>query len=337
MASVPWFFSRKIGIDLGTANTLIYVKGKGIVLNEPSVVAIRKDTGQVLAGGTKAQQMIGRAPDYIALIRPMQDGVVSNFNITKIMLREFISRIYPVRSPFPLHAVVSVSLDVTEIEKRAVLEAARQAGAKTVYLVENSIAGAMGINLPIEENEANMIVDIGGGTSEAAVITLGGIVSKNCVRLGGEQFNSAIRYYIRKKYSFLVGERTAEEIKIKIGSALRSSGKQQLQVRGIDLVRRMPGKLMLDSREIADVLSELVASIVKAVKKTLENTPAELINDIIVNGITMTGGGALLKDLHQAIAKETKIAVSLAENPLDSVALGTGKMLSSLDLLKNLA
>lgn len=337
MASVPWFFSGKIGIDLGTANTLIYVKGRGIVLKEPSVVAIRKDTGRVLAVGTKAQQMIGRAPDYIALIRPIQDGVVSNFNITKVMLREFISRVCPVRSLFPLHAVVSVSLDVTEIEKRAVLEAARQAGAKAVYLVENSIAGAMGINLPIEENEANIIVDIGGGTSEAAVITLGGIVSKNCVRLGGEQFNSAIRHYIRKKYSFLVGERTAEEIKIKIGSALHTASKQQLEVRGTDLVRRMPGRLLLDSWEIADVLSELVASIVKSIKKTIEDTPAELINDIIVNGIIMTGGGALLKDLPQAIAKETKIAVSLAENPLDSVVLGTGKMLSSLDLLKNLA
>jgi rod shape-determining protein MreB len=337
MPSTAWFFSRKIGIDLGTANTLIYVKGRGIVLKEPSVVAIRRDTGQVLAVGSRAQKMIGRAPENIVLIRPMRDGVVSNFDITKKMLREFISRVYPGRFPFPLQAVVSVSLDVTEIEKRAVLEAARQAGARTVYLVENSIAGAMGINLPIEENEANMLVDIGGGTSEAAVITLGGIVSKNCVRLGGEEFNSAIRHYIRKKYNFLVGERTAEEIKIKIGSALHTSAKQQLEVRGMDLVRRMPGRIMLNSWEITDVLSELVASIIKAVKKTLEDTPVELINDIIVNGITITGGGALLKDLHRAITKETKIAVSLAENPLDSVAMGTGKILSSLDLLRKLA
>ena len=337
MPSTAWFFSRKIGIDLGTANTLIYVKGRGIVLKEPSVVAIRRDTGQVLAVGSRAQKMIGRAPENIVLIRPMRDGVVSNFDITKKMLREFISRVYPGRFSFPLQAVVSVSLDVTEIEKRAVLEAARQAGARTVYLVENSIAGAMGINLPIEENEANMLVDIGGGTSEAAVITLGGIVSKNCVRLGGEEFNSAIRHYIRKKYNFLVGERTAEEIKIKIGSALHTSAKQQLEVRGMDLVRRMPGRIMLNSWEITDVLSELVASIIKAVKKTLEDTPVELINDIIVNGITITGGGALLKDLHRAITKETKIAVSLAENPLDSVAMGTGKILSSLDLLRKLA
>lgn len=337
MPSTAWFFSRKIGIDLGTANTLIYVKGRGIVLKEPSVVAIRRDTGQVLAVGSRAQKMIGRAPENIVLIRPMRDGVVSNFDITKKMLREFISRVYPGRFSFPLQAVVSVSLDVTEIEKRAVLEAARQAGARTVYLVENSIAGAMGINLPIEENEANMLVDIGGGTSEAAVITLGGIVSKNCVRLGGEEFNSAIRHYIRKKYNFLVGERTAEEIKIKIGSALHTSAKQQLEVRGTDLVRRMPGRIMLNSWEITDVLSELVASIIKAVKKTLEDTPVELINDIIVNGITITGGGALLKDLHRAITKETKIAVSLAENPLDSVAMGTGKILSSLDLLRKLA
>lgn len=337
MSSTSWFFSRKIGIDLGTANTLIYLEGRGIVLKEPSVVAVRRDTGEVLAVGARAHKMIGRVPENTVIIRPMQDGVVANFDLTQKMLREFISRVYPRRSPFPLQAVVSVSLDVTEIEKRAILEAARQAGARTVYLVENSIAGAMGINLPIEENEANMLVDIGGGTSEAAVITLGGIVSKNCVRLGGGEFNSAIRHYIRKKYNFLVGEGTAEEVKIKIGSALQSSGRQQLEVRGIDLVRRMPGRLMLDSGEITDVLFELVASIVNAIKKTLEDTPVELINDIIVNGITMTGGGALLKDLQQAITKETKIAVSLAENPLDSVVLGTGKMLSSLDLLKKLA
>ena len=337
MLSTSWFFSRKIGIDLGTANTLIYVKGRGIVLKEPSVVAVWKDTGQVLDVGTGAQKMIGRVPENIAIIRPMRDGVVSNFDITKKMLREFISRVYPRRFPFPLQAVVSVSLDVTEIEKKAVLEAVRQAGARAVYLVENSIAGAVGINLPIEENEAIMLVDIGGGTSEAAVITLGGIVSKNCVRLGGEQFNSAIRHYIRKKYNFLVGERTAEEVKIKIGSALHTPGKQQLEVRGTDLMRRMPGKLILDSWEITDVLSELVASIIQAIKKTLEATPVELINDIIANGIIMTGGGALLKDLHRAITKETKIAVSLAENPLDSVAMGTGKMLSSLEMLKKLA
>ncbi|MEW5919608.1 MAG: rod shape-determining protein [Bacillota bacterium] len=336
MSFISGLFSRNIGIDLGTANTLIYAKGKGIILREPTVVAIQRKTGYVLSAGGEAQKMIGRTPEDILIVKPIRDGAISNFHATKTMLREFISRIYPRRSPFPLHAVVSVSLDVTEIEKRAVIEATRQAGAKTVYLVENSIAGAMGINLPIEDNSANMIVDIGGGTSEAAVIALGGIVSKNCLRLGGEQFNDAIIQYIRKKYNFLVGERTAEDIKIKIGSAYSSSQNQPMEVRGTDLVSRMPGKLSLNSREIANVLSEIIESIIKVIKKTLEETPVELMTDIMSKGIVMTGGGALLTGFPDIVEKTTRLPVSLAEHPLDSVALGTGKMLSSMTLLKKI-
>ncbi len=329
-------FSKKLGIDLGTANTLIYVKGKGIVLKEPSVVAVQRGTGHVLAAGEDAYRMIGRTPADIIILRPIQDGVISNFETTKIMLRAFISRLYP-RFHLPLSAVVSVSLDVTEIEKRAVIEATRQAGIKKVYLVENSMAGAMGVDIPIEENYANMLVDIGGGTSEAVVIALGGIVSKNCIRLGGDQFNETISKYIRKKHNFLVGERTAEYVKIQIGSAIQSTSKQHLEIGGADLKNRMPGKLTLNSWEVGEVLSELISAITRIIKKTLEDTPVELITDIMDRGIVLTGGGALLQGLPQVVKEATNIPVYLAEHPLDSVSLGTGKMLSSMAMLKKLA
>lgn len=330
--------SRNIGIDLGTVTTIIYVKGKGILLREPSVVALKQGTNQVLAAGKQAYAMIGRTPEDIVIVKPIRDGVISNFNTTKMMLRNFIGRIYPLRlHPFPLNAVVSVSVDVTEIEKRAVIEAARQAGVKNVYLVENSLAGAMGIDLPIEENHANMIVDIGGGTTECAVIALGGIVSKNSIRLGGEHFSDAISQYVRKKYNFLVGERTSEEVKIQIGAALQKLPGQNMEVLGTDLSSRMPGRLIINSSEIGEVLFELVDTIIKMIKKTLEETPVELITDLMEKGIIMTGGGALLKDISSVIAEEINIPVSLVEYPLDSVALGTGKMLASMNLLKKLA
>lgn len=334
MSFISGLFSRNIGIDLGTANTLIYARGKGIILREPTVVAIHKKSGEVMAAGTAAKQMIGRTPDDIVVIKPIRDGVIANFHTTKAMLQEFISRIYPRSSPFPLNVVISTSLDVTEIEKRAVLEATRQAGAKKVYLVENSIAGAIGMNMPIEDNVATMIVDIGGGTSEAAVIALGGIVSKNCLRIGGEQFNDAAGNYIRKKYNFLVGERTAEEVKMKIGAAYLSGGNNQIiEVRGTDLVSRLPGKLSLNTGEIAQVFGEIIANIIRIIKKTIEETPVELMTDIMGKGIVMTGGGALLSGLPELVAEETRLPVFLAEHPLDSVALGTGKMLSSMATL----
>lgn len=336
---VTGLFSRNIGVDLGTVTTLVYVKGKGIVLREPSVVALERGTDKILAAGKEAYAMIGRTPEDIVIVKPIRDGVISNFNTTKIMLQEFFSRIYPGRLRLtPLNAIVSVSLDVTEIEKRAVIEAARQAGAKKVYLVENSIAGAIGINLPIVENCANMVVDLGGGTSEAAVIALGGIVTKNTARLGGEHFNKAISSYLRKKYNFLVGERTAEKIKINIGNALQANAmKQKMEVMGTNLSNRMPGKLFVDSCETGELLSSQVNSLTKMIIKTLEETPVELVTEIMDKGIILTGGGALLKNLTGVFADETNIPVTVAEYPMDSVALGTGKMLSALHLWKKLA
>lgn len=335
MALHPRFLFRSIGIDLGTANTLIYVKGKGIVLKEPSVVALRRN--KVLAVGEEAKRMIGRTPAEIVIVRPIKHGVIANFDIAKVMLQHFLSKIYRRRSIlFPLDVVISVSLSATEIEKRAVLEALKQAGAKNAFLIENSLAGAMGVNLPVEENSANMIVDIGGGTSEAAVISLGGIVSKQSIRIGGDEMNEAIRNYLKKKYNFLVGEKTAEAIKINIGSALQTPEQQPMKIKGTDLVSRMPKVITVKPREIKESLSEFVALIINAVRKTLEDTPIELAADIMDKGIIMTGGGSLLKGVDKVIAGEVKMPVYVAENPYDSVALGLGKILSSINLLKKL-
>ncbi len=338
MALYRGFLSRNIGIDLGSANTLIYVKGKGIVLKEPSVLALGKRTGKVLAVGENAQKMIGRTPGDIIIVKPVRDGVISNFHTTKIMLQHFFSKIFGRGSFFlPLRAIVSVSLEVTEIEKRAVAEAVKQAGAKEVYLVENSIAGALGLNLPIEENTANMIIDVGGGTSEAAVISLGGIVCKTSIRLGGDELNEAVSSFLRKKYKFLIGERTAEDIKIKVGLASPFFQKEHLEIMGSDLVTGMPKKIIVIFPEIGRVLFEQISLIVRTVQTTLEQTPVSLIPDIIDNGIIMTGGGALLKGLQNLVAQETKMNVYLADNCLDSVALGVGKMLSNMALLKRIS
>lgn len=332
------FLSRNIGIDLGSANTMIYMKGKGIVLREPSVLALRKGTGKVLAVGSNAQKMIGRTPEDIVIVKPVRDGVISNFHTTRIMLKHFFSKIFRRHSIFfPLRAIVSVSLEVTEIEKRAVIEAVKQAGAKEVYLVENSIAGALGTNMPIEENTANMIVDIGGGTSEVAVISLGGIICKNSLRLGGDKLNEVIISFIRREFNFLIGERTAETIKLKIGLASPPPQQKHLAIMGNDLVTRLPRQLILNASDINKILLEQLSIIVKTVKRTLEEMPVSLIPDILDNGITMTGGGALLGGLRSLLAEETKMPVFLAENCLDSVALGTGKMLSSLALLKRIS
>ncbi len=336
MAFSRIFLSRNIGIDLGSANTLIYVKGKGIVLREPSVLALEKRTEKVLAVGESARKMIGKTPEDIIIIKPVRDGAISNFHTTKIMLQHFFKKLFRHRSLFfPLRAVVSVSLEVTEIEKKAVMEAVKQAGAKEVYLVENSIAGALGANMPIEENTANMIVDVGGGTSEVAVISLGGIVCKNSVRLGGDELNQTIINFIKKKYNFLIGEKSAEEIKIKIGLA-SSLQKEYLEVMGNDLVTRMPQKINVRVPEIGRVLFEQISLIIKAVKTTLEQTPVALIPDIMENGIILTGGGALLEGFPNLLAEETKMNVSLTENCLDTIALGAGKMLSSMALLKRI-
>ncbi|MDO9535078.1 MAG: rod shape-determining protein [Bacillota bacterium] len=337
MAFLTRFFSRNIGIDLGTANTLVYVKGKGIVLREPSVVAIRRDTGSILAVGEEAKKMIGRTPGNIVAIRPMKDGVIADFDVTQIMLRHFISKAYRRRAFFLPQVVVCVPSGVTEVEKRAVLDATKQAGAKEAFLIEEPMAAAIGAGLPVEEPTGSMIVDIGGGTSEVAVISLGGIVTSQSIRVGGDEMDDAIITYIKKTYNLMIGERTAEEVKIKIGSAHRIDEEQHLEIRGRDLVTGLPKVLTISSWEIESALSEPVTAILETIKTTLERTPPELAADIMEKGIVMTGGGALLKGLDKLIAEETGMPVFLAENPLDCVVLGTGKALSAIDLLRRVS
>lgn len=337
MAFNTRFFSRNIGIDLGTANTLVYVKGKGVVLREPSVVAIRKDTGSILAVGEEAKRMIGRTPGNIVAIRPMKDGVIADFDVTQIMLRHFIAKAYHHRSLFLPLVVVCVPSGVTEVEKRAVLDATKQAGAKEAFLIEEPMAAAIGAGLPVEEPTGSMIVDVGGGTSEVAVISLGGIVSSRSLRVGGDEMDEAIINYIKKTYNLMIGERTAEEVKIRIGSAFRITDEEHMEIRGRDLVTGLPKVLTISSWEIEAALAEPVSAIMETIKITLERTPPELAADIMEKGIIMSGGGSLLKGLDKLIAEETGMPVYLAENPLDCVVLGTGKALSTIELLRRVA
>lgn len=337
MAFLAGFFSRNIGIDLGTANTLVYVKGKGIVLREPSVVAIRRDTGTILSVGEEAKRMIGRTPGNIIAIRPMKDGVIADFDVTQIMLRHFIAKSYRRRAIFLPQVVVCVPSGVTEVEKRAVLDATKQAGAKEAFLIEEPMAAAIGAGLPVEEPTGSMIVDVGGGTCEVAVISLGGIVNSQSIRVGGDELDEAIINYIKKTYNLMIGERTAEEIKIRIGSAYRLAEEEYLEIRGRDLVNGLPKILSIGAWEIQSALLEPVTAILETIKITLERTPPELAADIMEKGIVMTGGGALLKGLDKLIIEETGMPVYLAENPLDCVVLGTGKALTAIDLLKRVS
>jgi rod shape-determining protein MreB len=337
MAFLAGFFSRNIGIDLGTANTLVYVRGKGIVLREPSVVAIRRDTGTILSVGEEAKRMIGRTPGNIIAIRPMKDGVIADFDVTQIMLRHFIAKSYRRRAIFLPQVVVCVPSGVTEVEKRAVLDATKQAGAKEAFLIEEPMAAAIGAGLPVEEPTGSMIVDVGGGTSEVAVISLGGIVNSQSIRVGGDEMDDAIINYIKKTYNLMIGERTAEEIKIKIGSAFRLTEEETLEIRGRDLVTGLPKILGIGSWEIQSALMEPVSAILETIKITLERTPPELAADIMEKGIVMTGGGALLKGLDKLIIEETGMPVYLAENPIDCVVLGTGKALTAIELLKRVS
>jgi len=328
------FFSRDIGIDLGTANTLVFVKGKGIVLREPSVVAIRRDSGTVLAVGEEAKRMIGRTPGNIVAIRPMKDGVIADFDITQTMLRHFIAKAYKRRAIFKAHVVVCVPSGVTEVEKRAVIDATKQAGAKEAFLIEEPMAAAIGAGLPVEEPTGSMIVDIGGGTTEVAIISLGGIVTSRSIRVGGDEMDEAITQYIKKNYSLMIGERTAEEIKITIGTACRDEQVRTMEIRGRDLISGLPKTQEITDREIEQALADPVASILDAIKITLEKSPPELAADIMDKGIVMTGGGALLHGLDKLVARETSMPVYLAENPLDCVALGAGKALTEIELLR---
>jgi rod shape-determining protein MreB len=327
-------FIRDIGIDLGTANTLVHMKEKGVVLREPSVVAINNNTGEVLSVGLDAKNMIGRTPGNITAIRPMKDGVIANFQITQGMLRYFIRKAIGKNKIIRARVVVCVPSGVTEVEKRAVIDATLQAGAKEAYLIEEPMAAAIGAGLPVEEPTGSMVVDIGGGTSEVAVISLGGIVVSRSLRIAGDELDDAIVNYVKKEYNLMIGERTAEDIKIKIGSAYPVSDEQKYNISGRDLVTGLPRDLPITSGEIREALSETVNAIVDSIRFTLEKTPPELAADVMEKGIMLTGGGALLKGLDKLIFEETGIPVNIAEYPLDCVAIGTGTVLEELEMLK---
>jgi rod shape-determining protein MreB len=329
-------FSSDLAIDLGTANSLIYVKGRGIVTSEPSVVAVRKDARngrRVLAVGREAKEMLGRTPGSIVAIRPMKDGVIADFQITEAMLRYFIARAHNRRSLFSPRIVICIPSGITEVEKRAVREAAESAGAREVYLIEEPMAAAIGAGLPITEPSGNMIVDIGGGTTEVAIISLGGIVYSQSVRVGGDKMDEALIQHMKRKYNLLIGERTAETIKCTIGNAYPSDITRTMDVKGRDLVAGLPKTVEVNSDEIRDALSEPVNAIVQAVRNALEKTPPELSADIVDKGIMLAGGGALLKDLDLLLREETGLPVVICDEPLNAVVLGSGKLLLDGQLL----
>lgn len=321
------WFSRDIGIDLGTANTLVYMHGKGIVMREPSVVAVDLKKDEVMAVGTEAKEMIGRTPGSISAIRPLKDGVIADFDVTAAMLRHFIKSALKSTWAQRPRIIVCIPSGVTEVERRAVEDAARQAGAKNVELIAEPMAAALGAGLQVEDAAGCMVVDIGGGTSEIAVISLGDIVTFCSVRTAGDDFDDSIVSYIKKKYNLLVGERTAEDIKITIGSAFPYENEGEMEVKGRNLVDGLPKNITITAEEVREALSDAVTTIVDAIRATLERTPPELSADIITNGIMLTGGGALLRGLDELISRETGIPVHVAENPLDCVVAGTGKCL----------
>jgi rod shape-determining protein MreB len=329
--------SRDLAIDLGTANTLIYIRGQGIVSNEPSVVAVQQDARggrKVLAVGKEAKEMLGRTPGNIVAIRPMKDGVIADFEVTAAMLRHFIQTAHNRRSFVKPRIIIGIPSGITEVEKRAVREAAESAGAREVYLIEQPMAAAIGAGLPITEPSGNMIVDIGGGTSDVAVISLGGIVYSRSVRVAGDKMDEAIIQHIKRKYNLLIGERTAEQIKMNIGTAYPTEEELTMDVKGRDLVAGVPRTIPVSSSEIREALSEPVNGIVEAVKVTLERTPPELAGDIADRGIVLAGGGALLKNLDVLLKEETGLPVFLAEDPLSAVVIGAGKALEEIDILK---
>lgn len=328
------FPARDMAVDLGTANTLVYVRGKGIVLNEPSVVAINTRDGRPLAVGAEAKRMIGRTPSNIQAIRPLKDGVIADFETCERMLRYFIQKVHNSRYGKP-RMVICVPSGITGVEQRAVQEAAEYAGArKPAYIIEEPMAAAIGAGLPIHEPTGNMVVDIGGGTTEVAVISLGGIVTSRSVRIGGDELDQAIISYIKKEYSLALGERTAEEIKIALGSAVELEEELQAEIRGRDLITGLPKTILVSTEEIRKAIEEPIAAIVDAVKVTLDNTPPELSADIMEQGIVLTGGGALLTGLDKRIFQETGMPIIVADNPLDCVVNGSGQTLEEFDALK---
>lgn len=332
--AISGLFSNDMGIDLGTASTLVYVKGQGIVLCEPSVVAIEKGTNHVLAVGEEAKRMLGRTPGSIIAIRPMKDGVIADFEITEAMLRYFINKVHNRRVLVRPRMVIAIPSGITEVEKRAVKDSAERAGAREVYLVEEPIAAAIGVGLPIQEPSGNMIIDIGGGTTEMAVISLADVVFSKSIRIGGDELDEAVILHLRKTYNLLIGERMAEEIKIKIGSAYPLEEEMTMEVRGRDLVAGLPKTVTVSSEEIREALAEPVAAIVEAVRITLERTPPELSADLIERGMVLAGGGGLLKGLDKLLSEQTGLPVHIADDPITAVALGTGVVLSEIKYLK---
>lgn len=329
--------SKDIGIDLGTANTLVYIKGKGVVVREPSVVAIRTDTKEIVAVGESAKLMIGRTPGNVSAIRPMKDGVIADFDITTAMIKYFIKKSQKSRSMFGYHPniMICVPSGITAVEKRAVEDAAKQAGAREARTIEEPFAAAIGANLPVWEPTGSMVVDIGGGTTEVAVISLGGIVTSRSIRVAGDNMDESIIQYIKKAYNLLIGERTAEQLKMEIGSATKMSAAKTLDIRGRDILSGLPKTMTISSDEITEALADTISAIVDAVKITLEKCPPELSADIIDRGIVLTGGGALLANLDVLLKKETGMPVIVADNALDCVAVGTGLALEHLDLYKS--
>jgi rod shape-determining protein MreB and related proteins len=330
-------FTRDLGIDLGTANTLVYVKGRGIVVREPSVVALRTDTKKIVAVGADAKKMIGRTPGNIVAIRPMKDGVIADFETTATMIKYFIRRAQKPRTLFPRHpnVMICVPSGITAVEKRAVEDATKQAGAREAYIIEEPFAAAIGADLPVWEPTGSMVVDIGGGTTEVAVISLGGIVTSRSIRIAGDEMDDAIIAYIKRLYNLMIGERTSEQLKMEIGSAMPLDKVESIEIRGRDLVSGLPKTLAITSDEITEALSDTVNSIIDAVKVTLEKCPPELSADIMDRGIVLTGGGALLRNLDKMLSGETGMPVIVAENPLDCVAIGTGKALDNIHLFKS--
>ena len=330
-------FSNDIGIDLGTANSLVYVKDRGIVLREPSVVAIQTGTNRVLAVGNEAKRMLGRTPGNITAIRPMKDGVIADFEITEAMLRYFIRKVQSNRMMVRPRIIISVPSGITEVEKRAVKDSATHAGAREVYLIEEPMAAAIGVGLPVQEPAGNMIVDIGGGTTEVALISLAGIVSCRSVRVGGDEMDEAIIQYMKRVYNLMIGERTAEQIKISIGSAYPLPEESSMEVKGRDLVAGLPKTLTLTTEEVREAMHESISTIVEANRFTLERSPPELSADLVDRGLVLAGGGALLRGIDKLIAEQTGLPVHVADDPLSAVAEGTGMVLHELKFLRKVA
>ncbi len=326
-------FATDIGIDLGTANTLVYVRGEGIVLCEPSVVAVDKETNEVLRVGAEAKDMLGRTPGNIMAIRPLKEGVIADFDATEAMLRRFIEKANPRRYLSSPRVVVAIPSGITEVEKRAVKESAQRAGAREVFLIEEPMAAAIGVGLPIADPSGNMVIDIGGGTTEIAVISLSGIVYSNSIKMGGDKWDAAILEHVKKTYNLLIGERTAEMIKMEIGSAYPLEDETELEIRGRDMVTGLPKVVTISSQEVREALRDYVHRIVETVRLALEKTPPELAADLIDKGIVLAGGGALLKGIDRLLAEETGLPVIISDNPLTAVAQGTGKVLDEEEYL----